>query len=237
MKEQGINNLAGGSQWESEKHPTQHSIISTACNCAESANVADVRKSGTRVPSGFKPYGRINQCVRAAHSDDVSLLITDDGTVALVDREDEVKVNQFHWSVKLNRNKSPYVHACGAGYLHRFVLGFSDLRSMKALGVKRCYVDHVNYDTLDCRKSNLRPCTQSENGAAARRPNANKWNYRGIRLFRGNRWMAQLGRKYGGVFKTPEEAARAYDRLAREAWGDFATLNFPECGTVHGEVR
>lgn len=49
MKEQGINNLAGGSQWESEKYPTQHSTISTACNCAESANVADVRKSGTRV--------------------------------------------------------------------------------------------------------------------------------------------------------------------------------------------
>lgn len=56
----------------------------------------------------------------------------------------------------------------------------------------------------------------------------NKTGYRGV-FFRANRYEAKLGTngRNGGRYATPEEAAVAYDRLAREAWGEEAALNFP----------
>lgn len=55
----------------------------------------------------------------------------------------------------------------------------------------------------------------------------------------GNRgkWIAQIGvRRVGnknhiGYFKTPEEAAMAYDREAIKRFGDNAKLNFPYART------
>lgn len=48
-------------------------------------------------------------------------------------------------------------------------------------------------------------------------------------------WRATIlvnGKRYsGGQFLTPEDAARSYDRMARELLGDKARLNFPEDGT------
>ncbi len=51
--------------------------------------------------------------------------------------------------------------------------------------------------------------------------------FRGIRRY-GKRWAARL-RAYGhlGMFATPEEAARTYDRAALKAYGVSAKLNFP----------
>jgi len=42
------------------------------------------------------------------------------------------------------------------------------------------------------------------------------------------RWQANLGRKYLGICATEEEAARLYDRKAREIYGEWMLLNFPE---------
>jgi hypothetical protein len=49
---------------------------------------------------------------------------------------------------------------------------------------------------------------------------------------RANKWLAQIvvkgqGRSLGR-YLDETEAAHAYDRAAREAWGEFARLNFPD---------
>jgi hypothetical protein len=45
------------------------------------------------------------------------------------------------------------------------------------------------------------------------------------RVNKTNRWCAMLRHKNLGYFKTPQEAAKAYDRAARESFGDYAYLN------------
>lgn len=58
--------------------------------------------------------------------------------------------------------------------------------------------------------------------------------YKGVRLDASGWWYASIRvngvRKHLGIWKTPEEAARAYDMAAREVHGDFGRYNFPEPG-------
>lgn len=61
---------------------------------------------------------------------------------------------------------------------------------------------------------------------------ANKSGYKGV-FFSGaaKKWTCQIkldGKsKYIGLYTTPEEAARAYDKAAHAAWGSDCYLNFP----------
>jgi len=103
-------------------------------------------------------------------------------------------------------------------YLHRVIMAADD-------GVK---VDHRDRDGLNNRRSNLRIATLSQNNANSFRP-ANRAGFRGV-VAVGKKWRAQIrrdgARVYLGLYETPEDAARTYDRAAREAHGEFATLNF-----------
>ncbi len=65
--------------------------------------------------------------------------------------------------------------------------------------------DHVNGDTLDCRRENLR--VTDAKGNSQNRTKI-KQIFRGVR-FHDNRWEAQVNSKYVGRFHTAEEAAEA----------------------------
>lgn len=95
--------------------------------------------------------------------------------------------------------------------------------------------DHINRNSLDNRRCNLRVATRSENCSNKAARVDNKIGYKGVHFHtKTKRWRASIT-KYGkrvslGLFTTPEEAARAYDTAARELHGDFAFLNFPSEG-------
>ncbi|HWG89553.1 MAG TPA: HNH endonuclease [Candidatus Thermoplasmatota archaeon] len=97
-------------------------------------------------------------------------------------------------------------------------------------------VDHINGDGLDNRRENLRVVTHAENMRNRKRPRNNKSGYKGVMYLPDPRshvspWKAKItyNKKiyYLGTYATAEEAARAYDRAARDLHGEHARLNFP----------
>ena len=88
-------------------------------------------------------------------------------------------------------------------------------------------VDHKDHDGLNNLEENMRNCTNSQNKMNVI-PTSNT-GYLGV-YFQRNLIRAKI-RVEGkaihiGVFKSVEDAARAYDERAKEYFGEYANLNF-----------
>jgi hypothetical protein len=96
-------------------------------------------------------------------------------------------------------------------------------------------LDHKNRDKLDNRRENIRLADARGNAANRdpQRTNKRHSRYKGV-TFHGQRkrWQAACGKRYLGLFASEESAALAYDRAAREAFGEFARPNFGTDGWV-----
>lgn len=103
-------------------------------------------------------------------------------------------------------------------------------------------VDHINHDTLDNRRCNLRVCTNQQN-SMNQRPQAGKSSkYKGVsKTIKYQASISYNGKSiHLGVFDDEIEAAKAYDVKAKELFGEFAYLNFPTPGGLtqtHNEKR
>jgi hypothetical protein len=148
------------------------------------------------------------------------------GMVALVDDEDYERVSHGHWSV---------MHKNGGDYAVRKVPGEKRLMAMARflVGARSGeIVHHINHNTLDNRRENLRICTVQQNLCSQLKHGTGTSKYKGVHFFkRYGKWQAQVMFNYKhfhlGYFANEEEAARAYDRKARELFGEFALCNFP----------
>ncbi len=90
-------------------------------------------------------------------------------------------------------------------------------------------VDHIDGDSLNNRRNNLRICTPGQNNHN-RTFKGNNSGFAGVYRY-GKRWKAMITYKGEqimiGAFDDKIEAARARDRKALEIYGPFACLNFP----------
>ncbi|HEU4344816.1 MAG TPA: HNH endonuclease [Candidatus Binatia bacterium] len=146
------------------------------------------------------------------------------GKVAVVDDEDYERVSAFKWFAMSSQRGPWYARRDvkrRAVLLHRVIMNAPE-------GVE---VDHINGDGLDCRKTNLRLATRSQNQHNKTKYKRNKSGFKGVCWHRASdRWLAQIRvdakNIYLGVFATPEEAARAYDVAAQKHHGEFCRVNF-----------
>ena len=150
--------------------------------------------------------------------------VMDDITTTL--RSGKKRVNKWYaWSTPASAGRKYALNGSRNKSIHRAVMGYP----------KGMDVDHINGNSLDNRKVNLRVCTRSENAMNKKTRADSRSGYKGVYMSPdGKRIQAYIrppGMKKGrislGCYKTLEEAARAYDAKAKQLFGEFARLNFP----------
>lgn len=146
------------------------------------------------------------------------------GATFIVDESDSEMVSGFKWQARRSVSGRLYIQGKN-GQLSRWLLN----------APSGMHVDHINGNTLDNRRCNLRVCT----------PSQNQWNRKrspGVTRLKGvakisdpravSKWRATIqknGKRHTiGMFRTALAAALAYDAAAVELFGEFAAPNFPE---------
>lgn len=166
-------------------------------------------------------YSQFGQSLRL---DTDARLVSIYGGFTLVNKQDVILLFQHRWNVSPHR-RTAYVIYQGSTIslrLHSIILPVDANHT----------VDHINGMGWDNRRSNLRASDatgQSRNQRAQSYKQRSK--YKGVaydynkRLYRA-RIMVD-GKSIGlGRFKSPEDAARAYDSAAKKYFGEFAVVNF-----------
>lgn len=157
-------------------------------------------------------------------------VVLSNGAIAFVDHCDRVIVESWNWTAYTSNSGSVYARRGGCP-LHVAIAG---RRS-----------DHASGDTLDNRRSNLRPANSEQNARNRRISSLNKTGFKGVSV-RADRETYLAAIRVGdkliklGTFSAAHEAARRYDAAARELFGVFATLNFPNAGersAIHGRIE
>jgi hypothetical protein len=149
------------------------------------------------------------------------------GKVALVDDGDFERVNALKWQAfknyqtwyaRRNEGSTPRRNV----RMHQYILGVRG---------KTSQIDHRDGNGLNNQRSNLRIATAMQNQSNRGPQRNNTSGFKGV-CKRYGKWRAQIkykGEKISlGTYPDPAEAARAYDRKARELFGEFAWQNFPQ---------
>lgn len=148
---------------------------------------------------------------------DILKITTASGVLILADAADYDLLSKYSWCI----SKTGYAVAninCKVVKMHRYILGLSEPTEI---------IDHINGNTLDNRKANLRRCTNTENSRNCKLSKNNTSGASGVNLIKSSgRYRARImvNRKEIrlGHFKTFEEAKKARREAEKKYFGEFA---------------
>ena len=159
------------------------------------------------------------------------------GKYALVDDADYEWLNQFKWCAKT----TPYTT-----YAIRYVGGW---KNQKCVWMHRMImdapegmdIDHRNRNGLANWSDNLRIATRSQNNQNSLSQNMCTSKFKGVSWFRRDKkWRAYIVVKrrqiHLGYFESEHKAAKAYNKAAKELFGEFARLNVISLEVGEAEV-
>ncbi len=152
----------------------------------------------------------------------------------LIDMSDWEKVAPYQWHILRNhRLKKHRAKLYVYGWINTPVRRKVLLHRFLMVEPKGLEIDHKDHDSLNNRRSNLRAATRSQNARNMRRNLDGSSRFLGVSRRRDcDRWQAQIksdGYSIGlGLFKHEEDAAYAYDKMARLIHREYANLNFPK---------
>lgn len=157
------------------------------------------------------------------------------GQNTLVDTADYDWLNQWYWHAHWNRTTQSFYVARGD-----YSSGAEKTIPMASfiLNCKKGEVaDHINHNTLDNRRSNLRKASYAQNNSHRRKWSLNTSGYRGVswrvgRKKDSGKWRAFISyqgkRIWLGEFDSIKEAVRVRDEAAKKLHGEFAVLNLKQ---------
>lgn len=204
-----------------------NSLWRCACECGgECVTKTSHLTSGKTTSCGCVGRSRLalgNPAAQVIHQD--GRIELSGGVVCIVDVEDLPLVSQFNWHAAKSKEGLYYARQSSGQRMLMHVL---------LMGEKG--IDHKNGNGLDNRRENLRRATRSQNCVNAKKLVTSRQQYKGITppnpARRERYWRVRLTvngkQKSFGQYTSAEEAARAYDVKAKEVYGEFARLNFPE---------
>ena len=155
-------------------------------------------------------------------------LLLNSGEVILIDDNDYSLVSLFKWS-KTSVKKGTDYHYLKTSFtidnkrysilLHRLIMNAK----------KGQIIDHINRNSFDNRKINLRFCSNSENTSNGKMRKS-KSGYKGVCWYKPyNKWVIKIyikGRyKFLGYTNNPIEGAKLYNKYAQIHLDNYSTLN------------
>ena len=161
----------------------------------------------------------------------MKLILLTQNKFTIVDDEDFEELNKHKWCAsKTSKNNHGGYYAAKKidKYPHQKALFMHRKITNCPEGLQ---VDHINHNTLDNRRCNLRICTHAENQHNRKPQAGGSSQYKGVCWNKQHKkWVVRItlnGKEmYLGYFNDEIEAAKEYDRAAKELFGKFAYLNF-----------
>lgn len=183
----------------------------SSCGCyAREVSSKTFKYSGT--PNKYRSREGYGICIASNTKEEI-----------LFDLDDFPLIKKYRWSVA-TPNKRGYKTVVGKvdGKLWSMARYL-----MKDKGIEGMCVDHINRNSLDNRRSNLRVCTIQDNTCNMKPKN--RLGVKGVCFIKRNKFEAKIKRDdkiyHLGIFNTMKEATDTYDKKAAELFGEYALFN------------